>query len=370
MIPGIIAGYPQAVPPMPPGGNPVLLSATTQVFTTASTSHNVTMPAVNAGDLIVVVFAPEVAYFATKPASWAEANYETYGSTLYQQVFHKIASGSEGGTNVNFSTTSACKAVAAVLRFQAGTFFPVAYLHTDYSVGSNSQPNPPLSAPPWGAADICWIAQFSQKDSSGSVSSYPYPDNHLTASCGPSKLGLCTLHTSGSSQEDPAAFTTSDANGWIASTISVLGTMGLTEYTGITWSQSSVYSGTTAANATNMRNNDEIVGENGNCTGTGTYYESTAFVRADLGSPKSVSVIVVGAGNIPGFGTTAAYLNGGLIQSSQDGVAWTTEMTVANTQDNYQRTVVCRLPSPVTARYWRVMYSNNYLGICTFQFFG
>lgn len=118
-----------------------------------------------------------------------------------------------------------------------------------------------------------------------------------------------------------------------------------TEYTGITWTQSAVLAGESAANVTNMR--DGVFG-----TGTATAASGPGWVQADLGSAQSVGAVGLAAGSTATLTTTAALLNNAVLQYSSDALSWTTAVTVAGVTDTNGVNVFTF--SPVSARYWRI----------------
>ncbi|UYA98701.1 putative virion structural protein [Xanthomonas phage vB_Xar_IVIA-DoCa5] len=132
-----------------------------------------------------------------------------------------------------------------------------------------------------------------------------------------------------------------------------------TERTGIAWTQSALLGGETAANASNMRDNNQA---------TGTWTTAAAsWVQADLGSALSIGAVGVAAGVFGGPGSSSAALNGCTIQYSADGVTgWTTVATVANVTDT-NGTNVFEF-TPVTARYWR-LNKGSQIGVSEFRLY-
>ena len=138
-----------------------------------------------------------------------------------------------------------------------------------------------------------------------------------------------------------------------------------TEFSGtITWAQVSTYSGVTSATSSNMR--DGNLG-----TGTGTAGTTNQWVRADLGSAVTITAIKLGAGNLPGWGNVSPYLNGAKLQTAASTFGpWTDHFTVAGMSDvvyDEERTFV--LTAPVSARYWRLFMTSNYLAVTEFRFY-
>lgn len=56
-------------------------------------------------------------------------------------------------------------------------------------------------------------------------------------------------------------------------------------------------------------------------------------LRADLGVIQDVNRVTVSGGNLPGYGNTAAYLNGARIETSVDGIDWVHVQTVSGVTD-------------------------------------
>lgn len=135
-----------------------------------------------------------------------------------------------------------------------------------------------------------------------------------------------------------------------------------TEQLPTSFSQSSTYPSVTSADTTRMR--DGLT-----TTGTGTNSDPTAFIRADLGSSRSVCAVMVAGGDIPVWGSVADFLNGAEIQY-QDGADWVSVAAVSGVVDvgsGIER--IFAFPS-VTARYWRLMRVGTYLSTTEFRLFG
>lgn len=134
-------------------------------------------------------------------------------------------------------------------------------------------------------------------------------------------------------------------------------------YAAGTWSQSSVYGASVAASRANMTDPEP---DGASVTGTGTQSAASSWLKVDLGSALSVGRITLGAGTIPWFGNSAAYLNGATIDYSHDNSAWTTVATVSGMSDTgtVERDFTF---APVSARYWRIHRVSNYLACSTFK---
>ncbi|MEF2116065.1 discoidin domain-containing protein [Pseudomonas aeruginosa] len=139
------------------------------------------------------------------------------------------------------------------------------------------------------------------------------------------------------------------------------------EYDGIIYSQASVYSGVSAASDSNMRDANTNPATNA-ATGTGTNNTGSQWIQLDLGVSKPVLMVEVGGGNISGWGSVASYLNGALLQYSDDGSTWSNALSISGVSDSSPLDRQFWIPS-TTARYWRLQ-RNGYLATATFRIYG
>ena len=129
-----------------------------------------------------------------------------------------------------------------------------------------------------------------------------------------------------------------------------------------TYSQSSLYSGTTAASLANMTN--------GSFTdaATATNADTVAFVKIDYGDAVYIISVTVGTatGNIPG-GWDRTYTQGNLVQTSDDDSNWTTLFTTPSfAADGIYTFYGPGSFTPVNARYIRMARLSNYLALSEF----
>jgi hypothetical protein len=122
------------------------------------------------------------------------------------------------------------------------------------------------------------------------------------------------------------------------------------------WVQSSVQ-GTATATTTNLRDGDAS-------TGAATL-GGTSWIRADLGSAQTVSLVWLSGGTIS-VGGVAFALNGCAIEWSNDLSAWTSVATVSGVTDN-GLPVQFSFP-PVSARYWRISRAGQ-IHVAEFRLF-
>ena len=88
---------------------------------------------------------------------------------------------------------------------------------------------------------------------------------------------------------------------------------------------------------------------------------ANSWLRADLGRVEDVNRVTVSAGNLPGFGNTAALLNGAQIQASVDGVAWVHVQTISGVTDVNGK-VTFTLPQTNYCKYVR-LYQTSASGL-------
>lgn len=213
------------------GAYPTRLSTATQGFgTSATTSHNVNMPAtVNAGDLLVVTLATRSDSSYTTPPGWnlVSGSQDAVATQVKMATFYKVAAGTEGGTSVDFATSVASTAAAHVRRYQSGTYTgtPEAAVAT----GSSATPDAPNLSPSWGSVKCDWIVSAAIVQGT-SVSAYPYATDNAFQNSGATgstqvSQASCSTQVEASSL-NPGTFTTtaSVTRNWVSSTVAIRGT--------------------------------------------------------------------------------------------------------------------------------------------------
>jgi len=129
-----------------------------------------------------------------------------------------------------------------------------------------------------------------------------------------------------------------------------------------TYSQSSLYSGTTAATQANMTN--------GSFTdaATATNNDAVAFVKIDYGESVYINSVTIGTGtnNIPG-GWSKDYTENRLVQTSTDDSTWTTLFNTGTfAADGIYTFYGPGNFTPVNARYIRIHAANTWVLISEF----
>lgn len=205
---------------------PTVESITETGFATAATEHLVDMPAtVNAGDLLLMVFANDDATTQTTPTDWTLLDNGSPNNQVYGGVYAIDADGTEGGTTVDVVTAIAQQACAQVYRITGwkGT------LGTDVDIstaatGTDANPNS-SSVSASESADNLFIAAVCNGDDEEGVSVTPssYTNTTETVSGSVSANELPAVATArrewANISDDPTAWTLNGTDQWIAWTI-------------------------------------------------------------------------------------------------------------------------------------------------------
>jgi hypothetical protein len=159
-----------------PISTPSVANITQTIFASNTLAHNVAMPdTAEAGDLLLVLFTSDGNTAVTLPSGWTQVASNAQSSNVRGSVYAKVATGSEGGTTVNFQTSSSERAAAQVFRIPADSWYGdigtgIAQVST---TSTGNSPNPPSLDPgSWGTEDTLWLAYWAS-GTSASINSYP-----------------------------------------------------------------------------------------------------------------------------------------------------------------------------------------------------
>jgi len=124
---------------------PTLESVTESSFDSASTTHNVSMPAsVSSDDLLLMFFSPLDQPTVTTPSGWTLLDSdEMIQGTAALYFFGKKATGTEGGTTVNVGTDVSCTAAAQVYHITGWGGTLASDIDSASDEYSDSNPDPP-----------------------------------------------------------------------------------------------------------------------------------------------------------------------------------------------------------------------------------
>lgn len=209
---------------------PRVLSVTPTAFATDTTAHAVAMPATLAGDLLIVLFANDgsATVSITGTTGWTVL-WSTANSTQVRLTGAvKIATGSEGGTTVNFQTSTAENAAAHVFRVQQGSWSGVLsdVVVVTAAQATSSGPNSPALTQNWANNKALWLT-CAGVDGIPNLTSTP--SNYFAGGAGRlpsgSTAGACTVIAAyrqlATNTEDPGAFQLAASEEWVAQTIAI-----------------------------------------------------------------------------------------------------------------------------------------------------
>jgi len=209
----------------PTVGFPVYLSNTaTDLGGADATSHLVQMPAaVTTGDLLLALIALDGTATITTPSGWTSLP-QGSDAAVRGAVFYKVAAGTEGGTTVDFVSSSAERMEAQVVRIQVGTFQSVPESAFTMFAVATVNPDSPNLTPSWGSANTLWLSA-GMLDNTRTVSSYPLPNNNFTTANAGSGIAFTTLiscsNNVAAASLDPAAWTINTASRAVMFTIAI-----------------------------------------------------------------------------------------------------------------------------------------------------
>jgi hypothetical protein len=174
-----------------------IVSITHTTFSTDATSHLVDLPAtVTVNDLLLIFFSSDANTAANTPSGWGVVTSSIQGSNIRATCYYKIATGSEGGTQVDCTTASAEQAAAQVYRIQGnlelgGAGFIEGVSQNNANVGVTTF-DPPAVTASWGADNNLFISYVASSTSGTMVS-------------GPSGWGTVTKTNEGSANSTNSA---------------------------------------------------------------------------------------------------------------------------------------------------------------------
>lgn len=189
-----------------------------------TTSHTVTLPASNSGDILVFFMNCEnSAGTGLTLTGWTEVQGEYGASGISDNyVWAKVSSGSEPATVAVTSATSCSSATVCLTIIDSeGTLNALEF--ATFASGNSTGPDSATLTPSWGSADTMWISVANLRRGR-TVTTYPYADNNLYISTGTSNgdpaVALCSDEIA-SVTVDPAAYLISASTNWYAMTMAV-----------------------------------------------------------------------------------------------------------------------------------------------------
>ncbi|HEX7132952.1 MAG TPA: hypothetical protein VF228_10265, partial [Iamia sp.] len=209
---------------------PVLEDVTTTNITSYTATPTVNLPAtVDADDhlILVAAFNRSTPHYVV-PTSSLDGWELLYRTNLHGyhslHIYHRVASGSEDGGTVGWTTTDWVKGGGLVLRisgaWDGGKGVGVAIAH-DPARSYGTGPNPPEVRAPWGSADNLFVAVQTSGNTGAAVSAYPtdYTDGTATSAAVDTVVAAAVREVAAATA-NPGAFTLDDAeNTWTATIV-------------------------------------------------------------------------------------------------------------------------------------------------------
>jgi len=195
---------------------PVVESAVTKPFASATTSHLMDYPAtVNVGELLLIIFVRDDNGTITTPDGYTLLDQEAIAAAGEIAIFVKDADGDEDGGTEDVVTGAAVTAAGQIFRISnwggnIATDIDIALPVTE----TTTTPNPPAVTAGWGAATNLFIAIVGAANDNETASSGPagWADLLTIAAGGGANAGP-SAHTarlaSGNATENPGTFTLS-----------------------------------------------------------------------------------------------------------------------------------------------------------------
>lgn len=193
---------------------PVVESAITKEFATPATAHSVDYPAtVNAGDLLIIIFACDANIAITAPAGYTTLDDEALAGAGHIGIYAKVAAGTEGGGTENLQTAASEEGCSQIFRISGwgGT------IATDIDIAapvaeSTTTPDPPSVTAGWGADTNLFIAIVGAANDDAIATGGPSSwTNLLTVRANSGINDSPSIHTarlaSSNAAENPGTFT-------------------------------------------------------------------------------------------------------------------------------------------------------------------
>ncbi len=199
-----------------------VVQSTSQNSLAGGSTHVISMPAgIQVGDLLLVFFGTDGDNTITDSQTFTVLDQQSYGTANFGAVLYKIATGSDTLTITVSVTNEPSSHIVYRIDGWESTFAPEL---STFAVGATSNPNSTIVTPSWATDDTLYIA-LETNDRNRTVSAYPnlYTGSQLSETGGGSgdcHVGVATRNYNNPS-DDPAQWTLSASDQWIAWTIAV-----------------------------------------------------------------------------------------------------------------------------------------------------
>lgn len=194
------------------------------------TAHVVDLPAVGAGDLLIVAFGMDTngSRTMTPPADWTEILDDDGGAVdNWAIAAYRIFASGQGATTVTFTSSAVERGAYHVFHYAAGSWHGTTPPEASVvAIATSTAPDSPSLTASWGADDNQWISFAVREGNAAAPSAYPtnYGNGANTAE---GTVGGASLASAwrdlNAATENPGAYTTPASTEWVAFTIVVRG---------------------------------------------------------------------------------------------------------------------------------------------------
>lgn len=164
---------------------PWVVNTTSSANASASTNHTVSLPSgIQAEDIIVVFFEIDGNVASgNAPSGWWKLDQLTGGSSTVGTCYLKVATGSEGSTQV-FTTASSDETAHVAFLIRGADPNTIEYGAASYSTSSNPTA-PAVTAKGWGTEGMLWITSLGTQGADN-ITSFPtnFTNNQVRQVCG------------------------------------------------------------------------------------------------------------------------------------------------------------------------------------------
>ena len=211
---------------------PQVIDAFVTSFNSDATSHQFNLPGsgINAGDLLVAIWAFDATTTVTVPGGWTEIRAPN-GVNINCGACALIASGSEDGSTIDVVTDNAQQGQVLFLQirdiFDTGSIANSIVSSSPGTAVGSSSPNPSSFTPGFGAVDVLWFTIICCDDTAETVTSPPSNYDNLVG--GGATGGTASAEVFAARREfnaasvNPPAWSTSVGN-WSMFMLAVRGT--------------------------------------------------------------------------------------------------------------------------------------------------
>lgn len=200
---------------------PVVSAAVNSQTTADATSHTVTLPVAQPGDLLLVFGTwdgtPTISGW---PSGWNSV-YDIGAATIRRVLYYKFADGTEG-TSLSLTSSASEEMQARALRITNAHVS--AAPESAQTTGTSVNPNSPTLTTSWTSRETLW---FSAAHIDDSVTTSVYPANFTLYQDSANSGGASGVtfaiagRTITTATQDPGAFTINTSKFWFASTVAI-----------------------------------------------------------------------------------------------------------------------------------------------------